>query len=193
MLRTIQRVGKDGDKKSRHARRSWNGFTVIELLAVMVIIMIFAGVIMGIVRYVRIRTLALRARAEITALTLAIEAFKNDTGHYPTSGVFRISTNNWELSTGYSTMTAVTNSWLLYTQLSGSKQYIRFTTNQLATFWLAGGSPITYIVDPFGAPYNYYNPGFPTNAQMNQATYDLWSYGPDGMNGTVDDITNWKR
>jgi general secretion pathway protein G len=41
--------------------------------------------------------------------------------------------------------------------------------------------------DPWGRPYHYRNPGirFPSS-------YDLWSDGTDGIEGTADDITNRK-
>jgi general secretion pathway protein G len=41
-------------------------------------------------------------------------------------------------------------------------------------------------VDPWGNPYIYYYPG-----KHNQGTYDLLSVGPDGKEGTDDDIGNW--
>lgn len=40
--------------------------------------------------------------------------------------------------------------------------------------------------DPWGTEYAYRQPG-----QHNEYGYDLHSYGPDGLNGTDDDITNW--
>ncbi len=39
--------------------------------------------------------------------------------------------------------------------------------------------------DPWHNAYNYRSPG-----QQNE-DYDLWSLGPDGIEGTADDITNW--
>lgn len=41
-------------------------------------------------------------------------------------------------------------------------------------------------VDPWGSEYNYKQPG-----QYNEYGYDLYSAGPDGINGNEDDITNW--
>jgi general secretion pathway protein G len=38
-------------------------------------------------------------------------------------------------------------------------------------------------LDPWGLPYAYMNPG-----EMNPNGYDLYSLGPDGENGTEDDI-----
>jgi len=42
-------------------------------------------------------------------------------------------------------------------------------------------------VDPWGNPYKYRCPG-----TSNRTTYDLCSVGRDGMEGTEDDVTNWK-
>lgn len=41
--------------------------------------------------------------------------------------------------------------------------------------------------DPWHNPYQYRHP------PENHRDYDLWSYGPDGQDGTEDDITNWKK
>jgi general secretion pathway protein G len=41
--------------------------------------------------------------------------------------------------------------------------------------------------DPWHNAYQYRSPG-----QQN-AEYDLWSLGPDGIEGTGDDITNWRE
>jgi general secretion pathway protein G len=43
-------------------------------------------------------------------------------------------------------------------------------------------------VDPWGNPYVYYYPG-----KHNQGSYDLLSAGPDGKEGTDDDIVNWSK
>lgn len=39
--------------------------------------------------------------------------------------------------------------------------------------------------DPWGQPYRYVSPG-------QHGPYDLFSVGPDGVEGTDDDVTNWK-
>ena len=41
--------------------------------------------------------------------------------------------------------------------------------------------------DPWGQPYQYRYP-----AQKSKKSYDLWSVGKDGADGTEDDIGNWK-
>lgn len=39
------------------------------------------------------------------------------------------------------------------------------------------------ILDPWGNPYRYRNPG-----KVPPRAFDVWSLGPDGMDGTADDI-----
>lgn len=41
-------------------------------------------------------------------------------------------------------------------------------------------------LDPWDRPYQYECPG-----RYNPDEYDVWSLGPDGANGTDDDIGNW--
>jgi general secretion pathway protein G len=40
--------------------------------------------------------------------------------------------------------------------------------------------------DPWGNPFVYHQPG-----QHNPGGYDLYSFGPDGQEGTSDDVDNW--
>jgi hypothetical protein len=42
-------------------------------------------------------------------------------------------------------------------------------------------------IDPWGNPYIYYYPG-----KHNPTSYDLLSAGPDGKEGTDDDVVNWR-
>lgn len=49
--------------------------------------------------------------------------------------------------------------------------------------YLKGGLP----KDPWGNTYGYRQPG-----QRNASGYDLFSFGPDGREGTDDDIGNWE-
>ena len=43
-------------------------------------------------------------------------------------------------------------------------------------------------VDPWGHSYVYVYPG-----RKNTSGYDLYSWGPDGQDGTTDDIGNWMQ
>ena len=48
--------------------------------------------------------------------------------------------------------------------------------------------PPTLPMDPWGNPYVYYYPG-----KHNPTGYDLLSVGPDGKEGTDDDIVSWTK
>ena len=43
----------------------------------------------------------------------------------------------------------------------------------------------TSSIDPWGNEYQYRTPGY------NGRKFDIWSYGPDGISGTDDDIGSW--
>ncbi len=43
-------------------------------------------------------------------------------------------------------------------------------------------------LDPWGNPYQYEFPG-----KQQSDMPDIWSFGPDGINNTEDDIGNWTR
>jgi prepilin-type N-terminal cleavage/methylation domain-containing protein len=173
----------------------WNsspaGFTLVELLTVLIIIAILAGLVVGAGKYALTKAGASRAQGEIAAMELALEHYKNDNGHYPATVL------NGKRSSpsppGIPTSIEIYNSTNLYSALSG--KYFTFKPNQTRVDQASGA---TYVVDPFGNPYNYYCP--PAGAVSpqpwtNTASFDLWSYGPNGINdeGTNDDITNWKQ
>ena len=41
------------------------------------------------------------------------------------------------------------------------------------------------LVDLWGNPYQYARPG------KNGRNFDIWSIGPDGIDGTTDDVGHW--
>lgn len=50
--------------------------------------------------------------------------------------------------------------------------------------YMDGGIP----TDQWDNPFKYETPG-----KNNRRGFDLWSMGPDGQDGTEDDITNWQK
>jgi general secretion pathway protein G len=161
------------------ATGGYAAFTLIELMVVIVIISILAALVIGGAKYAQTKAATSRAQAEIATMETALEHYRSDNGVYPNchaaSTTRALAINN-----------ALNNSARLYTALTAAKVYLTFKANQIAT---QGG--VTYIIDPFGRPYNYYyNPA--AGDQMNSVTFDLWSYGPIGTNGAPDMITNWK-
>lgn len=62
---------------------SLRGFTLIEMLTVMLIIAILAGIILNVNGLVQTKAARARADGEIKALSLFCENYKTDTGSYP--------------------------------------------------------------------------------------------------------------
>lgn len=126
-------------------RLELGGFTLIELLAVVAIIAIIAGLTLGTLGFVNRKGAESRAKAEVAALSAALDSYKLDYGSFPAS-------NN------------------LYTELTGQGP---LNTNKV--YFEPKGSIVTNtqtgpFLDPWGSPYNYVNPG--TN---NVGFFDLWT------------------
>ncbi|MCG3146806.1 MAG: hypothetical protein PCFJNLEI_00240 [Verrucomicrobiae bacterium] len=183
-----------------------DGFTLVELLAVILMLVILAGLTIRVAGYVQRKTAITNARGDLTAMEMAIESFKLDQGRYPTSSVTRLSyyeTYQW---------TIWTNCTLLYQQLAtGPTPYHRFRADQLqspaklpaAYGTIVVANDLVGIFDTWGSPWNYFNPTYTTNInpvwygtssglKYNLNTYDLFSRGPDRTDNTADDINNWK-
>jgi general secretion pathway protein G len=171
----------DHGKPRTENRELCAAFTLIEVLTVITIIGILAGIIIGTFGYAHRKAFTSRTKAEIAAMENGLEAFKIDNGYYPQ----RPSTS---VDDTYSS----TN---VYNALAGGpKVYMTFAPRNLKVVTVSG-VPRTNIVDAGGVYYRYLCPG--TN---NPATFDLWSFGPDGTSGTsagvnhdLDNISNWQQ
>lgn len=132
------------------------GFTLIEIMAVVVIIGLIGGVVVGAVVSKVSDAKKKTAKTQIGALGQALKLFHLDCGFYPS---------------------ALAD--LVTEPTSGRK--------------CKGYSPQGYLdegkavpADPWDNSYNYQYPGVHT-----PQGYDLWSNGPDGEEGTSDDIKSW--
>jgi prepilin-type N-terminal cleavage/methylation domain-containing protein len=151
------------------ARLPSAAFTLLELVVVMAVIVVLAGLILTTSSYVHKEGARSRAEAEIAAISAALESYKVDNGVYPSSN-------------------------LLYLALTGDTDkdgrpgpgtlYISFKPNQLA-----GTGSSTFIKDPFGNSYGYSTLG-PTNGGYNP-TFDLWSTAGDTDGIHARWIRNW--
>src|ERR1700692_3530648 len=63
--------------------RAGGAFTILELLVVMTIIIVLAGLILATSGYVQKKGARSRAEAEIAAMSAALESYKADNGIYP--------------------------------------------------------------------------------------------------------------
>lgn len=180
---------------------STTGFTVVELLVVMAIILVLAGLVLGTSSYVHNKAARSRAEAEIAALSAALENYKADNGVYPSKASStdvldaRIAVPNFQ---SYQDSSA-----LLYQGLSGdttgdglpdnnAKSYSSFKMNQIGD----SGKTTAYLKDPFGNSYGYSTAGQAAAGTAQtlgyNPTFDLWSTaGSTNANGQAGWIKNW--
>ncbi|HJY54199.1 MAG TPA: prepilin-type N-terminal cleavage/methylation domain-containing protein [Candidatus Udaeobacter sp.] len=148
-------------------QRRYNAFTLIELVLVVGIITVLAGLVLSTVGYARKKGALARAETEIAAMSAALENYKADNAVYP---AYSGATGAHALYQGLSGdgndaiggTTASTG-----TPASSGKSYMTLKPNMLTP---NPPDATTRVIDPFSNDYNYRAPG--TN---NIATFDLWT------------------
>ncbi len=148
-------------------RTGEKGFTLLELLAVMGIIIIIAASIFTIIPGIREKTQKKATKAFMERLEITIEQYYDDNRIYPSTGIAALKAT-------------------LHPSNATSKRYIEFDSDEVD-----GDN----IVDEWGNPFVYSQPG--TSTHNTATTYDLYSTGSDGVTsssgGDADDINNWSR
>ncbi len=141
--------------KSSHSLRR-RGFTLIEVLLVLVILVIIMSLVVGSYTAQQRKARADAARVQVGLFETPLEAYNLDIGSYPAT--------NQGLSALLSSPADLQNS---------AKWNGPYLNKDLP-------------LDPWGRAYQYSSPG-----RHNPNTFDVWSLGPDGVDGTADDIGNW--
>lgn len=136
----------------------------MELMVVMAIITILAGMAIGGAQMARKRGAITKTKASIAALEAAIDMHDLDIGAYPPTGNVNL-------------MAALNNPANPDPEWNGP--YMRIREDDLED-----GA----YLDSWGNPYVYNNPG-----THNTSFYDIYSYGLNGNDeqGEGDDINNW--
>lgn len=190
----------------RHSSSGAAGaFTIVELLIVLVIILVLAGLILATSGYVQTKSKRARAEAEIAALSTALENYRADNGIYPTDTA-NGTTNTLDART-MSNPTApqyADASVFLYKELSGDpignrvptgKSYFPFKPNMLLP--KDHTKAVTAIADPFGYSYGYSTANQANPSKGFNPTFDLWSTAGTGGGPTPNPspqeqwIKNW--
>lgn len=203
-MKTTQRNGKAA-------------FTLIELMAVITIIVILAGLVVGGLGFVTERQAKEKARVQIALLSKALEEYKLDTGSYPATGnsgtnsaalyqalffegydyAQRNSPDTWVKTVGSNT-TFPKSTKIYLPDLDPTSTKQGWVTPVIPPAKPPGTST---ILDPWGKEYSYRS-ALDASGKANSATqnpdFDLWSFGKDGRTNTdlkqkdsLDDIRNF--
>jgi prepilin-type N-terminal cleavage/methylation domain-containing protein len=180
-------------------RKGKAAFTLIELMAVITIIVILAGLVVGGLAFVTERQAKEKAKVQIALISKALEDYKLDMGTYP-------ATDN---KTSVSGAAGTATSSILYNALfyegfefaknpnradttppKATKIYLPdldpLSTKQGWVVTKTSGEPTAgqIITDPWGNQYCYRSAmpatGTTPNAGTQNPDYDLWSMGKDG-------------
>jgi len=174
-------------------RRS-NAFTLIELILVVGIIIVLAGLVLSTVGYARKKGARARAETEIAALSAACENYKADNGIYPRDTTNNTTDNLAALTASPTPDPRPTSydpndsrysaaSFYVYAQLSGNPSGDRSTYTQRSYFQFKpnmlsppnGTGTVTAIRDPFGNSYGYSTAQQADATKGFNPTFDLWS------------------
>jgi prepilin-type N-terminal cleavage/methylation domain-containing protein len=160
--------------------RSRAAFTLIELLAVITVIGILAGLTLGAAGAVRRHGASSTAKAEVAALQAACDRYYADNNSYPVNT--NVSPSSSFAPTGYTTAGQT-----LFTNLVGSTTLTNAPTSKRYFEPKPAMVSGNYFIDPWGYAYGYNSDG--TNAPL------IWSTAGQTTGGANTNkwITSWPK
>lgn len=178
------------------------GFTLVELLVVITIIVILTGLTLGAMGWVQKKAAVDKAKTQLALLENALEQYHADTGTYPGG--------NGRKGSGLAVYQALFGDGVGEDGVlddseigkvrgrpdAGAKVYLPDLdpkTNPSQMVQTGSGSRPTGLIDPFGGEWHYRS-GALARGRANNPDFDLFSYGADGKTGgefAADDIDNW--
>lgn len=151
--------------RKRPSRRAGHGFTLTELLVVMVIIVFLIGLIFGAIRGAMHAAAVAAAKADVKNIVAAVNAYRSEYGSYP-PGV----PNSGQVGTY--------NTSLMNALMGNNPKKMVFLVVDSKRF---NEGSVEYS-DPWGDRYYI---------STTTGNVRVWSEGPDGADNTADDIRSW--
>jgi type II secretory pathway pseudopilin PulG len=161
---------------------------LIELLVVMLVIVILAGIVFKAGRALLERGKIQQAKADIARLSMALERYYTDHGHYPPGGTGQgnvgLNTRDFVVGPGWTEVAKGHGAPNLWAYLDEDCDYRRdrrayvsgWPKDRLGSIPMVG-NVLRYYKDPWGNPYRYYTV---VGNLEDRGAYMLASAGPDG-------------
>ncbi|MBN1807966.1 MAG: type II secretion system protein GspG [Planctomycetes bacterium] len=149
---------------ARHERDG--GFTIVEILVVIAIISVLAGLLMTGVLIAKRNAMKKQTKIILAGISIALESYKTDMGDYPPGSG--------------DTQSAET----LFAELTTAKGFGPYYTSRDKSVRDTNGNGVMELVDAWGNPILY------TRGELlvEEKEYELVSTGADGVQGTEDDV-----
>ncbi len=172
-------------------RRAHSGFTIVELLVVISIILFLLAMMAGVFLRTTKMAKAKAANALIQKVAIALARYQAEWRTLPPDNGYGLPQNGGIVG-GKVLYDAGTLWRYLGCELTVNGQtygpYTQFNANELVAFTDANGAPAYLVVDPWKNPIGYV--GDPDRVVHNRDTFDLFSAGPDGKTACNDGIDN---
>lgn len=163
---------------ANHSLRNQAGFTLVELLTVMAIVMILAGLTVGGLSYFNRKIAEDKTRLQLKLISNGLEAYHSDYGEYPLAGdnSGKNQSNELYLSLFYDT----DDDGQAYDDPEETQEiYVpEMDPSSTSQGWISGSGMNVKLIDGFGNEFRYRRMSNP--AAMRNPDFDLWSVGADG-------------
>ena len=155
------------------------GFSLLELMGVLLILSMLAGLVVGQSHLAKLRGEEARARAELGQIQAALERYHDAFGEYPrsTSVSGGAAEDRCEVTNLYAWAHAP--DWMLATGKDSTFCLCNYFPEALHT---AGEPPTFTGLDPWNRPYYYHH-----DPDVSPDTYRVYSRGPNDPDGTRPD------
>ena len=172
--------------------RNLASFTLIELMVVVAIIGLLAGILLAAAGGVRNQAARSQAKTEIAALETALGRFQLDTGNYPHATNANPAQNN-QSPTAYQG-----GSQTLFTNLMGRDKFsnapsagLKAYLDPKPTMVFTNTSSTNYFVDPWGYAYGYNWSTNTSSSPFTKSAPDLWSTAGQSGSGAQTNRSKW--
>jgi general secretion pathway protein G len=141
------------NRQSKHRRTRTAGFTLMEVLLVLVILVVLASMAVNVFWGTQEKADKQATATQVGLYARALDHYRLDMKKYP----------------------------------GNLQELIQKPGDAVAANRWAGPYMDRIAKDPWDREYKYASPG-----KHNTNSFDVWSAGPDGQDGSADDIGNWE-